>query len=809
MFEADRRMKTLSMGQDNITGASVTSSVSGFANLLDLELALGGQNQDEVRRRFWFNVPIVEIEQTSDGQGMLITMLTLAVDTEYLDSNWQPSNYQPPDPAGQAFAAHLTDHYNEYNRDFPVFAGLRAMAHWTSLAYWLKQSDLPLQPESWLADSPTHFTDAPLITPAITVTRETQQGNIIQTLMLWGGVNLQMTPDIRPAQAVTLGRLQELKNTFKTRMGVGRLEEAGSAISFSLVESSQIQQAPSVMVDLVLSLAPPLQYDGNNWRLRTPRLQQEGTGQTATLLFDEPKEGNPLALTWHGKDEDTGVDVFVNVERGLWLVTYADGYQLYFGEFDANKQFSYFEDDYMVFDMDGNILSNMELGISYEYRDGFLIGIEQGDWELEIIPNHEGRIEQMRSADQEINFQYEGDALTALQNRDNLTIYGFAYDEQDRLVGETWLDGTVKRLYRYDTNGRLLFKMEDDNPVLYDWQDDGSLTVVTGAALRPWQNAEVNDLDDLKVMLRMRRDSVIEHILVARQTQDGRLVILINDRSYTVPAYMLQNPSALRGKLASVLERDTPGQMVLISSGNIQGVSFQSLFKDAIPLIAETVEEARIRDNIRLLRERPGIDPSRTSLINGVPKPSETSNPVAWYDENSQAWKSTFDRLFEQIGSTFISRNATNEQIRKALTEDLSVIIVVAHSDGREIYLPNDASFNLLDLSDEEQKKIKAQNPLVILFSYETAAPVDGDTSFAQKLLEMGPRSVIAPNGILQVRDAHDILKSFLKSPMKDSNAVQALVDAIKSVYPDWLIPNNEDGDRYFEFHVQNPASIS
>jgi len=184
MFEADRRMKTLSMGQDNISGASVTSSVPGFANMFDLELQLGGQNQNKVRRRFWFKVPSAEIEQTPDGLGMSITALSLSVDTEYLDANWQTSKSQPPDPAGQAFAAHLTNHYDEYAGEFLVFNDLKALARWTALAHWLQQADLPIQPELWLTDLPSPYSDAPLTTPAITATRQSEQGNFIQTLML-------------------------------------------------------------------------------------------------------------------------------------------------------------------------------------------------------------------------------------------------------------------------------------------------------------------------------------------------------------------------------------------------------------------------------------------------------------------------------------------------------------------------------------------------------------------------------------------------------------------------------------------------
>ncbi|MBI5823905.1 MAG: hypothetical protein HZB18_07760 [Chloroflexi bacterium] len=316
MFEADRLMKTLSIGQDNITGASVTSSVPGFANMFDLELLLGEQDQDEVRRRFWFKVPTAGIEQTEDGLGMLITALSLSVDTEYLDANWQTSQSQPPDPVGRTFAAHFTDHFDEYAVEFPVFNELNASARWTILAHWLKQTNLPIQPELWLTASPSYYSAAPLTTPAITVTRQSQQGNVVQTLMLWGGVDLGVNPVIKTAKEATLVRLQEVTDRFRAWAGVGRVEVDGEGIAYGSISTTQLEQGITFQIELPLSLAPVLEYKSEGWKLQLPRLLQKGTIQGNGFVFNDSSSGEPLVLSPSSQDTETGGIVYVNEKGG-------------------------------------------------------------------------------------------------------------------------------------------------------------------------------------------------------------------------------------------------------------------------------------------------------------------------------------------------------------------------------------------------------------------------------------------------------------------------------------------------------------
>ena len=809
MFEADRRMKTLSMGKDNISGVSVTSSVPGFANMFDLELQLGNQNQSDVRRRFWFTVQNVEIEESPDGQSMAISALSLQVQTEYLDSNWKTLPSQFSDPVGQAFSAHLTDHYDEYVDEFPVFGDLKEIARWTALANWLKQADLPIQPELWLADLPTLYSAAPLTTPAITVTRTSEQSNFIQTLTLWGGVNLEMNPVIRPAREATLGRIKEIANAVKARTGISSLELAGKGISYALVSSSQLEQDGPCILELPMPLAPPLKYNSDGWTFLIPHLSREGAAQTVFFLFNDPRQPQSVLLSYYGRDVKTGADIFANESHGLRLAVYLDGYQLLFGEFRANEEFSFLENDFMLFDLQGNVLQDMKTGSNYNYVDGVLTSIQQGGQKIKITMARDGYIQQLKSADKEIDFVYDNRLLTTLHDANNVTIRKFTYDDSGRLVRESVANGKTEKVLRYDAMGRLFYQVENGRPFMYDWREEGVLTRISGEALLPWQNASIKDLEDLKVMLRLKRDGVAEQMLFVRQLDDN-LLVMVNDQSYTLPAYMLQNPSALRKKLKGILVHDQPGQIALISSSDIQGVAFQTIYQNAIPLIAETLDENRIRINVNILRNPRGFDLANLNVINGVPQPEDAgaagSRPELWYVESdnkdSKTWKTAFDDLLVRFMFGSSLQSPANQQVEKSLSEDRLVLIIVAHSDGRDVYLPDGTKFNPDNLSQEDKARIAQQKPLVILLSCDTAASLDGDVSLAQKLLEAGPSAVIAPNGTLNVSDAYSILKSFLERSRAESDSLHAFFKAIKDIYPDSLIPNDDGLDHFFEFHV-------
>jgi hypothetical protein len=417
-------------------------------------------------------------------------------------------------------------------------------------------------------------------------------------------------------------------------------------------------------------------------------------------------------------------------------------------------------------------------------------------------------IQKIQSAEQEIRFVYEDGLLTGLSDGNDTTLHKFSYTdtEMKRLVSHVRGDQQFERVFRYDAAGKILYKYEAGEPVLYDWKDDGTVTMISGDALIPWRNVEnPKILLDLTVTFRLMHDHIVDRVLFVRQVKD-ELVVTVDDQSFTLPSYMVQNPQSLRSKLSPYFDSNQPGQMVLISTEGVQGIAFQTLLKDSIPLTAENIDEARIRANINLLRNPDGFTAVGSSVLNGIPAPAETNKPQLWYnEEQSQTWRESFGNLLTETGSNIsgiTSRSATSEQVRKALTENLSVLIVVAHSDGKQIYLPNNESFALSSLSDAEKQIIAEKKPLVILLSCDTAAREGVEASFAQRLLEIGPRAVIAPNGEIKVTDAYQILQHYLRNSKNIQNPLQAIFDALKEVFPELQIPKPEQQEYSVEILV-------
>ena len=798
MFEADRRMKTLSMGQDNLNNQPVSVNVPGYANLLDLEFALDVQTQGDVRRRFWFTVPRVEIEQTADG--MLISNLSLVVETEYLDANWQTMTFQPSDPAGKTFASHLSDHLAGYASEMPIFAELDAIARWTALAHWLYQADLPFASELFLANSPVVY-DTPETTPAITVTRQNQQGNVIHTLSVWGGVDLGMEVDFKSASPSTKSALEKFAEKFKAQFAFGGVEEFSGDQQFASVSPVSLDRHAISKILLPLPHLPTLEYDSSGkWRIQPPRLDGCGSSAGGCYVFKDSTD-SPVMLLYGGKDTTSGADIFINQEAGYWLSKTESGFELLRGDFLPNGQFSYQPGQDAVFNADGQMTRDTFSGatVDYEYSSGHLVGIQDGSVQVEIVYSGD-ELREIRSAESRVEFEYQDHTLTEIAVNGE-TFEKFEYDAQGRLTREFNGSGETLRQVKYDLQGQVLFQSVNGQDVLYDWRPGGFLWLYSGRSLNPWQEAETQDLEELKVALRLSRHPKITRLLFARQVGD-KVVVLSDERSYTLPAYLLQNPDRLRNKLKAALGEVSEGETVLISSGNITNVSFQSLFPKSIPITIEKMDEARVWRNLENLDKIPSFTPESASIINGIPLPTELGN-IGLDTSNASLWEGWKQKIEEVIRRFDFASLEGSEQIQVTMQNKGSVMVVVAHGNEQKIYLPDGTTFSPDELSDGQKQAIAEKHPFVILLSCNTATVTNGQSSFSQRLLDAGAVMVVAPNGNLPVEDASLILEKFLENA-KTMDPLPAMLDAIQSVYPDGLIPSS-DGDHYFEFLTKNP----
>jgi len=184
MFESDRIMKTLVLGKDNITGNPVSSTVSGYKNLLNRFKDAGGLpgGSSELAWRFWFKPKEMKLVQSTDGNSMVFDTAAMELLTE---SKFQ--NNVIGDPQSEAFAQNLTQYYDAYANEWPILKDLKRLGQVVSVIKWIKDNDIPID-FSFIGSYQVPAYSTPTNTPATQAFTQWQDGNIIRTLTITGGV---------------------------------------------------------------------------------------------------------------------------------------------------------------------------------------------------------------------------------------------------------------------------------------------------------------------------------------------------------------------------------------------------------------------------------------------------------------------------------------------------------------------------------------------------------------------------------------------------------------------------------------------
>lgn len=183
LFEADRVLKSYTMGEDNVTGEAVQSLVPGYESVLDRIVADGGES-GAAEHRLWF-VPdsfLLGLSPESDNS-MVFTEASLKVLTESKLSGETGEN-----AAAAGTAAHFTDNFDLYAEEQPVWQELLAVARIVSVLQWMRDEGIPLD-TGWFDRYQLPAWQTPLHTPTNTVSGQTAGG---ATVTVTGGVDMEM-----------------------------------------------------------------------------------------------------------------------------------------------------------------------------------------------------------------------------------------------------------------------------------------------------------------------------------------------------------------------------------------------------------------------------------------------------------------------------------------------------------------------------------------------------------------------------------------------------------------------------------------
>ena len=217
MYEADRVMKCLGVGVDNLTGARYdhsTVSVADYSNLM--ERTISGDETGNIR--FWFVPNEMTLNKHVDPETGLSTIVfdeaTVALKTESLMRGL------PQAPVARKFADHFNAHYDEFAAlDWPVmdpddptgqtiiqvkiFERLREAMQAVSLARFFRDNNIPF--DMWWLNS---WMPPKAYSPKTVPTAYNESSNGTQWVLLYGGVEVSKPNAYVPsATAQSVGQL--------------------------------------------------------------------------------------------------------------------------------------------------------------------------------------------------------------------------------------------------------------------------------------------------------------------------------------------------------------------------------------------------------------------------------------------------------------------------------------------------------------------------------------------------------------------------------------------------------------------------
>jgi hypothetical protein len=240
----------------------------------------------------------------------------------------------------------------------------------------------------------------------------------------------------------------------------------------------------------------------------------------------------------------------------------------------------------------------------------------------------------------------------------------------------------------------------------------------------------------------------------------------------TVPRVLRPDDVALRS-LRDLLGRvdafhDEVDPLAVID-GSYQALNFNSLFMQSRVIRAPSGNTARLAANLEKTLERTRLSPDNTVIINSSPATREEYLSVFPADREARHWAAwgeeaeQWNRVTES-GDFGHTGEASREAVLDALTHKENVIVIVAHSDGKTLFMPDPRPRGTTISADylrEHREQITANSPFVYLFSCE-AGDLANLENFASTLLECGAAGVVASQTILGAAEGRTMLSRLL-----------------------------------------------
>ena len=486
ILEADRLLKTLSMGRDNITHDEVTSQVQGFQNELDLSLTMGTEKPN-TWHRMWFVIEDMRLDlpvkESTDRNSIKFGKAAIKVKAEYISQENNPG----VDPVADRFAKHFTLHFDDFAKEFPILERLRELAKISAIVKWLRNSGKPID-LSFLNDYDIIKVPTPGKTPGITASKSKswQGGNTThtQTYSLYGGVDF----DFKYQSVKDDGEAIALKKVSKEN------KPCGTALEWDFNFKGMPQKAlalpmvrrngnyTTIDTDASFTSAGGLRlevarcYDsfnakpsifGYGWNLRIP---------FEIFIINPEKADSPVLLI----DRITSTSykyLFVEDKQSYFLVreekdvggTTSFTYDPQkFIKKNTDNSFTYKSEDSLTYNFDpkgrlNSITDRNSKSLDYIRDENRVVKISDSLGKIiRLIYDYKSRVKQVICPGQKvINYQYDpsGDLIRVSDNEGNAKSY--AYDVYHHLMKATDARGKVILRNNYDPLGRIIRKKQE------------------------------------------------------------------------------------------------------------------------------------------------------------------------------------------------------------------------------------------------------------------------------------------------------------------------------------------------------------
>ncbi len=260
------------------------------------------------------------------------------------------------------------------------------------------------------------------------------------------------------------------------------------------------------------------------------------------------------------------------------------------------------------------------------------------------------------------------------------------------------------------------------------------------------------------------------HVDQAKDVTVIQIGIAVHGPIYiTIPGIL--DPEAVAHATIRVLFNRMPNfrdamDPVAVIDGSFQRLNYNTIFTKNRVIRAPSGNTDRLLRNIRETAKRDRLSSENTVIFNSVPVDKyEYVSVFGQDDPTGQRWE-RWDgeaRLWNDMVASArfgLAPQASRQAVLEALSTAKNVIVIVAHCDGRELFMPapppKGTVITVKDLI-ENREAIAANAPFVYLFSCR-AGLINDLKDFASILLECGAAGVVASQEELGSADARTML---------------------------------------------------